>query len=143
MKSTIEGSIGLDMIKVMLESPVSYLSGNKIFVGDKWESKFVTKPQGMELTIITNYKCKSIADSKAELAGDVVIESPENGIMNAMGTKSPYELRGMGATESTIDLNTGWIIQSKGRQKMQGSITFAGNAAPMEIEATFETEAVK
>ena len=143
MKPAVEMSTNQDMLKMMIESPMSYLSGNAISSGDKWESKYTIKPNGMELTIDTKYKCKSISDNKAELTGDIAIESPDNGVMNMNGAQIPFEMRGMGTTEVSVDLNTGLIIKSKGRQKMQGSMTFNGNAMPLSIESKFEAEVVK
>jgi len=142
MKPAVESAISLDMLKMMVES-FGYLSGNMISSGDKWEAKNTIKPNGMELSIDTKYKCKSITNNNAELTGDIAIESPENGVTTMNGMQVPYDLRGMGTSEVTVDLNTGWIIKSKGRQKMQGSMTFGGNAMPMNIESNFEAEAVK
>jgi hypothetical protein len=143
MKPAVEGAVSMDMLKTMVESPFGYLSGNMISSGDKWEAKNTIKPNGMELSIDTKYKCKSLTNNNAELTGDVAIESPENAVMTMNGMQVPYELRGMGTSEVKVDLNTGWIIKSQGRQKMQGSMTFNGNAMPMNIETKFEAEAVK
>lgn len=143
MKPAVEMTIGADMLKVIIESPLAYLSGNAIVSGDKWESKITIKRNGMELSIGTKYKCKSISDNKAELTGDVVIECPENAVMSMNGNQIPYEMRGMGTTEASVDLSTGLIIKSKGKQKMQGSMTFNGSAMPMDIDAKIEVEAVK
>jgi hypothetical protein len=143
MKSSVEMAVGQDNLNMMVESPFGFLSGNKISAGDKWDAKFTIKPGGMELSIDTKYKCKSISEGKAEITGDIAIESPENGVMSMNGMQMPYELRGMGTNEVTVDLSTGWIVKSKGRQKMQGSMTFNGNSMPMNIESKSESEAIK
>jgi hypothetical protein len=143
MKMAVEMAFNLDMFKMMIESPINYLTGNPINQGDKWESKFTIKPNGMELLIGTKYKCKNIENNQAGLTGDVTIESPENAVMNMNGMQIPFDMRGMGTTDISVDLNTGWIIKCKTKQKMQGSMTFNGNAMPMEIESKTETEAVK
>jgi len=143
MKPAVEMAINLDMLKMMIESPINYLSDKPINQGDKWESNYSIKPNGMELIIGIKYKCKNIADNHADLTGDVTIESPENGVMSMNGMQIPFDMRGLGTTDISVDLSTGWLIKSKTKQKMQGSMTFNGNAMPIEIELKTETEGIK
>ncbi len=143
MKPAVEMAVNSDILKMMIESPINYLLDKPVNTGDKWESNYTIKPNGMELLIGINYKCKNIANNQADLSGDITIESAENGVMNMNGMQIPFDLRGLGTTDMTIDLATGWLIKGKSKQKMQGSMTFNGNPMPMEIESKSETEGIK
>lgn len=143
LKSVIEMMASESALKSMIEVLTAYLPEKAVDKGDKWESKTILKPSGMEFQVITNYKLKSITVNQAELSGDAVIESSADGTMNMNGMKIPYEMRGISSSESTIDPQTGWVIKGKSKSKLQGSMTFGGNASPMEINGTSEIEAIK
>jgi sRNA-binding regulator protein Hfq len=143
MKGAVDNALSFDVLKMIVESAMSYLNDQPINSGDKWESKYTIKPSGMELSITTKFKCKNIENNQANISGDVLIESPENAVMNMGGQQAPFDLRGMGTSEMSVDLNTGLVIKGKMKQKMQGSMTIQGNPMPMNIESTTEIEAIK
>jgi hypothetical protein len=142
MKPIVEMTVNEDALKSMIVL-FSYFPDKPVEPGDKWETSVTIIPRGMELITSTKYKLKNITDGQAIINGDVTIESAENAVMNVNGMQMPFEMRGMGTSELTIDVKTGWIVNSKSKQKLQGSITFNGNAMPMDIESTSETEAIK
>ena len=143
LKPSIEAMASESALKSMIEAITAYLPEKPVDKGDKWESKSALKPNGMELNVTTTYKLKSIVANQAELSGDAVIESGADGTMNMNGMKIPFEMRGISSSELTIDPQTGWIIKGKTKSKLQGSVTFGGNASPMGISGTTEIEAVK
>lgn len=140
MKPMAEMMVSESTLKSSIETITAYFPQNTVKVGDKWEGKLTISAGGMTLLITNNYKLKAIDGNIATIAAEAAIEPGGNGKMNMNGMQLDFEIRGMGSNDLTIDTTTGWIVKAKGKQRMQGNISFSGNSMPLEIEGKSEVE---
>ncbi|MBN2818038.1 MAG: hypothetical protein JXP36_03680 [Bacteroidales bacterium] len=146
-KAQIELMMNKDAIKGMIESITATLPNQEVKKNDIWESKVVNAAGGIGMEIISTNKINDIADNKASITADIIVEpavSDKPMVMN--GAEISTEIRGLGKGESEIDITTGWVISSSSTTQLKGNmnVKMPGQEMqiPMEIKISTETIAI-
>ena len=147
LKSRAEMMVNKESLKSMIEVFTAYLPGEKIKVGDKWDSKLTSSSGGMNMKVNTTYKLNDVSKDAAEITGDVITESDQSEPMKMNGAEILPDISGLGKTEITADPHTGWIIKGTNKQQLKGdlNVNAQGNSMqiPMEINSVAEINALQ
>jgi hypothetical protein len=143
IKMQAKNMVDQGAIKSMVESVTAFLPGKTVNVGEKWESNMIFAASGMEMKVSGTYKLNGIENNSAAVSGDLVIESSTK-VMEMNGAKITPDIRGIGKTDLTVDITTGWIIKGTSKQQMKGElgINAPGMSMQIPIEINSDTEII-
>ena len=85
------------------------------------------------MTMNTSYKLNNLSNNKAEISGDVVIDSSNSGPIEMNGAQIIPDIRGIGKTQITIDTKTGWIVKGSSKQQLKGEMSVSAQGTSMQI----------
>ena len=144
VRQQVESTISESSLKGMIESITAYLAGEKVKVGDKWESNVTVSSGGFGVVSTTNYKLEDIKGNTAIISGESVIEpeSKEPVMMN--GIPVTFEIGGLGKSEITVDTKTGWVLEGTFKTNISGNLNanVQGNAMLIPLEISTEGKIV-
>ena len=146
-KAQIEMMMDKQAIQGMIESITAYLPNQEVKKNDTWESKVISASGGIGMEITSTNKLKDIADNKASITADVVVEpavTDKPTVMN--GAEITSEIRGLGKSESEVDITTGWVISSSSTTQLSGNMNLKMPGQemqiPMEMKISTEVTAI-
>jgi len=126
MKSSIE-----TMTAIFPDAPVA--------VGDTWVVKTITK-SGMEINNENTLTLKEATADKWVIEGIVKLVTNSDVIVPTNGMSSRFSLSGDGQQNITMNPSTGWFVEVKQHQLLDGKVAIEGGQlpAPMEIPMKIE-----
>jgi hypothetical protein len=127
LKSQFSARFGDDIIKQSLESGFAYYPPKNV-KGEKWTSTQTVK-SNLELEIHSTNEVADVTNESVTIKHVGELTSPETNeptMINGMSAKPSIN----GASEGTVTINikTGWIINSNITQNLKGNIDFMPNA---------------
>jgi hypothetical protein len=149
MLEDMKKQFGADALKEMMENMMAMFPDKPVGVGDFWKQK-VTITRGFPMVIESTYTLAGREDGVAELEVESTIEPNADAEPMKVGPMSmKFKLKG--TQEGTLKINeaTGWFVEGKMTQEMEGETIISGApgqgeemSIPMRIKSTitFETE---
>lgn len=93
--------------------------------GDKWtvNTNLEDGISGVDMEVSTEYELIDLTQGYALINGYATIETNDNIKNNEMtAMQMKFDLSGTKTSEIKVDINTGWIIEAKITQKIEGEI---------------------
>jgi len=128
IKAQIENSYGVDALKRSIEMSTAIYPEKPVKKGDKWTVNTKLKT-GMSANISTDYEFVDFNSDYALIRGKSIIKTDEEDT-NVENKMIPMKLDVTGSMNSEIkvDKKTGWIIEAKINQEINGGVSFKLNS---------------
>jgi hypothetical protein len=128
LKAQFLKSFGEDAFKASFESLSAIYPSKSVDKGESWEIK--TKLEsGMTADVISTYTLSAINANSHVIKGRSIITSANRDTyvpINGMPTR--YDLSGSMSSEIELDKITGWVIEAKINQEIQGDVYIKKNS---------------
>lgn len=136
MKSQIKAAFGEETIKSNMELASAIYPDKPVKKGDKWTIN--TNIEGdIKLKVSTEYELVDFTSEYALIKGNAIIEPnnfDENNAKSMMPMPMKFDLSGNKTSEIKVDINTGWIIEAKTTQEIEGEIEMQMGGSQEENE---------
>lgn len=127
IQGQIEQAYGEKALKGNFEMVSAIFSDTPVEKGDKWIIKTQIE-SGMSANMETIYELKEINDSYCIISGDSKIETADkDSYIESNGMYLKYDMSGIMLSNIKIDKNSGWIIDSKINQTLNGTVQVKPN----------------
>ncbi len=120
IKAQIMNAYGEKALKGNIEMVTAIYPESPVDKGDKWTIN--TKLEsGMSANMVTDYKFTELTSDYALIKGKSIIKTADkDSYIETTGMPVKYDLTGSMDSEIKVDINTGWIIEAKINQKIEG-----------------------
>jgi len=120
IKAQITKAYGSEALKGNIEMVTAIYPDRPVNKGDKWTIK--TKLEsGMSANMTTNYEFTDLTSEYALIKGNSNIETADkDAYIESNGMPMKYDLTGSMTSEIKVDKNSGWIIEAKINQEING-----------------------
>jgi hypothetical protein len=126
------------VIQKGMEQIFQIFPDSAVHVGDKWK---LSKRQSDELgvTAHSNFTLKSIEDGIATISANGVIAS-DTTTTQLMGQTVSAKLSGEQTAEYELEAQTGMLLKSNSKAKIEGTVQMLGREIPVNIEIVVEVK---
>jgi hypothetical protein len=149
MIEDMKKQFGGDALKEMMENMTAIFPDEPVGVGDFWKQKMAIT-RGFPMIIESTFTLAGREDGVAELEVESTIQpNPDAEPMKMGGMTMKIKLKGTQEGTLKIDEATGWFVEGKITQEMEGEMVMSGApgmeeemSLPMRIKSTitFETD---
>jgi hypothetical protein len=149
VKKQIVNLVSDNTLKTMIETFTYFLPGKQVSSGENWSITVQTNSGGMTLDILTNFHLDGVNGNSANITAESDIKAaPGAGPMESGGAKITFDdLKGMSKSSMVLDINTGLIVEYKGKTHIAGNlgVSFPGGSMqiPMDISGTSKVTALQ
>lgn len=149
IKSQIKNMVSDKALKTMVESFTNYLPARPVSTGESWTVDSDVNSGGMALKVMSSYTINGIKENAASITGDANIKAPDNAEpMEYSGAKITYgDLAGLSKADMVVNTLTGFIIESKGKSHITGTLSLSTQGMnmdiPMEISGEMEITTIR
>ncbi len=118
---------GKESIKGNIEMVTAIFPEGKVRNGDQWTNN-VNINAGMKGVATTNYTYEGMQGDQHQISGSgTIVTSDEGATINTNGIELTMDLNGTMESAISVDAATGWIVDAKINQKIDGNASMAGN----------------
>jgi hypothetical protein len=149
IKGQMKNLVSENSLKTMVEIFTYYLPGKEVSAGETWSSAMATNSGGMSLDIITGYHLNGVTGNVADITAESEIKPAANAapIVSGGATVTYDDLKGLSKSTLTIDINTGLVIETKGKTHIAGNLGISAPGVsmqmPMDINSTSRVISLK
>lgn len=119
MKSQIKAAFGEETIKSNMELVSAIYPDRPVKKGDKWIIN--TSVDGdIKIKVSTEYELVDFTSEYALIKGNAIIEPLDSEAVGMLPME--FDFSGSQIAEIKVDINTGWIIEAKTTQEIEGEI---------------------
>lgn len=124
----IKQAYGTKTFKGNLEMTSAIFPEHPVAIGDPWVTKTTMTMSGADVNLESNYKLKEVHPDYYLISGSSKLVTDNKGkFVQTNGMPVKYEMTGTMTTEIKVDRKTGWIIDSKTSQALNGAMEIKDN----------------
>lgn len=127
IKSQLMKAYGEEAFKGNIEMVTAIYPDNSVAIGESWVIK--TKLEsGMSADMTTNYKyAENNSDYYLIVGESKIVTADKDAFIESNGMPMKYDLKGDMSSEIKVDKISGWIIEAKIKQDIQGDVYIKEN----------------
>jgi hypothetical protein len=145
VKNQVEGSIGDESLKKMIEMFTWTLPAKEVTSGETWNMTQQTNSGGMLLDIKTALHLDEINGSLAKISAESNISAAANAapIQSGGGATVTYDnLQGLSKSDIVIDIRTGLVVDEKAKTHISGNLGVSTPGGSMQIPLDISGETI-
>lgn len=119
--SNMENAFGKEKLKGNLEAFTAVLPDKSVEVGDTWTAT-TTLSNGMSATIDSKYELVELTGKYAVIEGNATITSDCKEVIKTLEKQTRFDMQGTMSSKVKIDLKTGWIMEGRVKQNINGDV---------------------
>ena len=127
IKAQLMKAYGAEAFKGNIEMVTAIYSDKPVLIGESWEIK-TRLESGMSADMTTTFKYVESNSDYNLITGDSKIATADkDAYIESNGMKMKYDMAGNMSSKIKVDKTSGWIIEAKINQEMQGDVYLEGN----------------
>ncbi|MCH5599367.1 DUF6263 family protein [Niabella ginsengisoli] len=131
-KQTMEGVLGEDALKNMLNQAFGFYPKKPVKVGESWTDSITIKSP-YTITSTNTYTLTKVEGKKAFINTVSTLKTAPGSKISSNGMEMTLDLSGDMSGTSEIDIETGMPMVSNARQNLKGNIEVQGQKVPMAM----------
>ncbi|WP_346238138.1 DUF6263 family protein [Niabella insulamsoli] len=141
-KQTLEGVLGEDALKNMLNQAFGFYPEHPVKVGDSWTDSMTLKvPYAIQA--VNTYTLSKVEGNRGFIKSVSKLITGADSKITSYGIEMSLDLNGVFEGTSEIDLESGMFIHTEGRQNLKGNIEVQGQKIPMATATDISITATK
>ncbi|WP_460759057.1 DUF6263 family protein [Niabella terrae] len=133
-KTTLEGVLGEDALRHMMEMSFGFYPGKPVKVGETWTSES-TLDKPFPMTSTNTHTLTRVEGDRAFVHTVSQLKTPEGATMTQMGIELGLDLGGEVASDTEIELGSGMPLNMNAEQHLKGNFEAQGQKIPMAMNS--------